>query len=234
MRLACHQPYYFPWLGYFHKIASVDIFAVMDDVQYTRREYFNRCKILVDGKPQWLTVSIKAGWKDMISSIKIYDIDWTIKHIKTMEMNYAKSEHGPEVMEMFKKLTYAPDLLVELTIPTIRYLADALDIKTKIVCESGIDYTPALKTQRIINVCKAVGADTYVAGSGGSKGYLDVDLLRANNIDVEWQSFEYKPYPQVGTESFVPGLSIVDVISALGLKDTKTYMVECGKTERAI
>lgn len=233
MRLAVHQPYFFPWPGYFHKMMSVDMFAIMDDVQYTHREYFNRCRILVGGKPAWMTIPVSAKWKQIMADVKISNAGWIDKHIKTMCMHYTKAPHSLFVTELFKGLQdIQSDKLVDYTIPTIESFSDILGINSEIVLESSIDYEPALKTQRIINVCKAVGADTYVAGSGGSKKYLDVDQLRDNGIDVEWQSFKYRPYEQIGSNEFVPGLSILDTWSSLG-SHTKSYIIECGKTERA-
>ena len=58
MKVAITQPYFFPYLGYFKLIESVDKFVFFDDVQYIRRGWVNRNKIRVKN-PLWITVPVK-------------------------------------------------------------------------------------------------------------------------------------------------------------------------------
>src|SRR5688572_14918298 len=58
MRIAIHQPHFLPWLGYLHRMASVDAFVLLDHVQFERRNYQNRTGIRMNGAQHWLTVPV--------------------------------------------------------------------------------------------------------------------------------------------------------------------------------
>ena len=70
-------------------------------------------------------------------------------------------------------------------------------------------------TQRLVDICKAVGADTYVSGRGGRE-YMDEGLFHSNGIGIEHQDYAASPYPQRFTDEFVPDLSILDMLANLG------------------
>ena len=46
-RAAIIQPNFFPWIGYYEIIKFVDIFLVLDDTQYTRRDWRNKNFIII-------------------------------------------------------------------------------------------------------------------------------------------------------------------------------------------
>jgi len=73
------------------------------------------------------------------------------------------------------------------------------------------------KTDRIIDFCRKVGADVYLSGRGGSTGYLDVDALRQNGVDVAWQSFDHPVYPQrYPALGFMPRMCVLDMLFNCG------------------
>ena len=158
------------------------------------------------------------------------------RHEKTIKHAYSKAEHGLDVlafMGAYLPIFMKAKKLLHVTIPSTLFMAKMLQVKTEFLQASALHYEPAMKTERIINMCKAIGADIYVAGSGGSKDYLDVELLHENGIKVEWQSFSYIPYRQVGTKGFTSGLSTLDLVANLGKEQALEYIKECGKLEPA-
>ena len=46
MNIAIHQPHLFPWLGYFIKMALVEKFVLLDNVQLTDSSYMHRNRLL--------------------------------------------------------------------------------------------------------------------------------------------------------------------------------------------
>jgi hypothetical protein len=55
---------------------------------------------------------------------------------------------------------------------------------------------PGAKSDMVLNLCREVGADAYLAGSGASKGYLDVAAFERAGIRVVWQDFAHPRYTQ--------------------------------------
>ena len=84
----------------------------------------------------------------------------------------------------------------------------------KIVKESTLKIEKN-STERLVAVCKAVGADQYVAGSG-SKNYMDEKLFERNNIKVVFQNYVPVVYLQRLSSTFIPNLSVIDLISNVG------------------
>src|ERR1043165_5716491 len=91
--VAIHQPNYFPWLGYFAKMARSDAFVFLDDVQYSKNSYINRVQI--KGK-EWLTVPVSHHLGDPINRVQCADPRWRAKHLDKLRATYAKTAHFDE------------------------------------------------------------------------------------------------------------------------------------------
>jgi hypothetical protein len=221
MIAAIHQPQYLPWLGYFDKMARADVFVLLDNVQFKKNEWQNRNRIRTPGDPgwQWLTVPVLHDHGQLINEVRLNGrIDWRSSHQKTLELNYTKSpfftEYWPRLQTIYRREW--PDLAA-LNIDLIRTLVELLGIRTKITVASGLPVTTS-KTQRLIDICRAVGCDTYLAGAGCAE-YMDFDLFKASGIGVQIQEYRHPKYPQLwghGEEDFIPYLSTLDLLFNAG------------------
>jgi hypothetical protein len=73
------------------------------------------------------------------------------------------------------------------------------------------------KTDRLESLCLAVGADVYLTGNGGSRGYLDVEQLLRAGVRTEWQHFKHPTYPQrYPALGFKPKLAALDLLFNCG------------------
>ena len=70
-------------------------------------------------------------------------------------------------------------------------------------------------TERLVEVCHAVGATTYLAGRDGVE-YMDLKRFQQAGIEVRAQAYEHPVYPQLHGE-FVPFLSGLDLLLASGV-----------------
>jgi len=61
MKVAIMQPYFLPYIGYWHLVASVVKFVLLDDVNYINRGWINRNQIMVNGTPTWITLPIQGA-----------------------------------------------------------------------------------------------------------------------------------------------------------------------------
>lgn len=217
MILGAHQLQYMPGLRFLAKMRRSDLFVLLDDVQYERREFQNRNRIRVPAGPQYLTVPVLAkGRYD--SAIKDIPLDnsrpWAADHLSAIKMNYARAAHFKSYLPALESLYGARyDKLGQLTIATINFLRDGFGIKTPMRLSSEMKIS-SVSTARLVDICRAAGADEYLSGAG-AKDYLDEGLFAAAGIKVSWQSFEPRPYPQA-FPGFTPDLSALDLLLNLG------------------
>lgn len=188
MKIAIQQPYFYPYLGYFKLISSVDKFVFFNDVQYVRRGWVNRNRINVDN---YLTVPIvKTKRSEIIKNIKIdYSTLWHYKHCRTLETKYGKKCLEHPVYLFYKnipKYTFLFDLLKD----SIKSVCNFLKIKTELLDSDKIKVNPSCKKQqRIMEICNRLDCDNYYNLPGGRSLYCQEEFL-INNINLEFIRIE--------------------------------------------
>lgn len=218
MKVAIHQPQYFPYGGFFQKVSLSDLYVIMDDAQYDKR-FTNRNRINSPGGPIWISVPINKKQKfSPNSEVEINnEMDWRDLHWRRIQLSYNKAPFFLLYKGYFEQL-YKKEWtkLFDLDLETLKQVISWLGLKVEIVLESELGIS-SKSTERLVDVCKAVGADTYIAGSG-SKNYMDESMFVRNNLHVEYQNWVPIPYAQHLTKDgeFVPNLSIVDLLANLG------------------
>jgi hypothetical protein len=216
MKVAIHQPQFFPYPGFFHKLSMADAFVIMDDVQYDKR-FTNRNKILAPQGPTWLTVPIdKADKFSPNLAVKVNNaLPWRGEHWKKITYSYKNSRWFHLYKDYLEGLYQkSHDLLFDFNLETIQAAMKWLEISIPVVRESKLGVAGE-GTQRLINTCKAMGADAYVSGVGG-KNYMDEKLFAEQGIALHYQEYEPRPYPQRFVQGFVPNLSILDMLFNVG------------------
>lgn len=139
-------------------------------------------------------------------------------------MNYKKAPFFDEYFEFFEDIySYEWEWLSELNIHIIENLCSLLDLHTKRVPASSLILSDD-PTDRLIEICKALGADTYLSGQDGTK-YMDVERFKESGIEVAFHGFKHPVYPQLYGE-FVSFLSIVDLLFNCG-PDSMAKLREC-------
>ncbi|MDX1666867.1 MAG: WbqC family protein, partial [Saprospiraceae bacterium] len=59
MKLAIMQPYFCAYIGYYQLIDAADLFVLYDNIEYTKRGWFNRNRILLNGTDRLFTIPIR-------------------------------------------------------------------------------------------------------------------------------------------------------------------------------
>lgn len=227
MKVAIHQPNFLPWLGYFNKIKKVDVFVLLDDVQYVKGTIANRNLIKnKKGESQYVTVPVKIskGWDKKYNEIEIdYSQKWINKHLNLFYDAYHKAPYF-DIMYEFIETRYNKKypVLSELNNDFILSILSELNIETKIYINSQIEYNFGCKNDQNVGISKYFNADIYLSGMGAKK-YNDESLYTENGIKLEYQNFQYPIYPQLYGE-FVPNLSIVDALFNCGWEGTKKLL----------
>jgi hypothetical protein len=225
-RIAIVQSNYIPWKGYFDLIHAVDEFVLFDTVQYTRRDWRNRNRIKTPAGLQWLTIPVatKGRYLDTIDSIEVSDPAWTQRHWRSIVANYSRASHfrtmAPRLEEVF--LTCAETRLSAVNHHFLKGLCGLLGIETPFSWSSR--YTMAEgQTERLVSICVAAGASTYLSGPSAAS-YIEPDLFAAAGIVLEY--FDYQGYPEYDQlyPPFEHGVSVVDLLLSQG-PDATRYML---------
>jgi hypothetical protein len=215
MKIAIHQPHYLPWLGYFAKWAAADLFVFLDTVQYEKNGWQNRNRIKTREGPRWLTVPVRARLGTPIRDVQVDSSqNWRARHLATIEHAYGGSpgwrHHRDDLRELYGREW---DRLALAAIASAEWLAGKLGLTTPCRIASAIDLPAHAQkdaTSRLIGLCQAVGADTYLAGRDGAL-YMDIGRFEASGISVEIQRYEHPVYRQEHGE-FAPFLSTLDLL----------------------
>lgn len=217
-RVAIMQPTYLPWLGYFGLMQSVDLFIILDSVQFAKRTWQQRNQIKTMNGPLWLTVPVlsKGKREQLISEVQIdYSHDFPKGHIKSLEMNYKKTAYFDIVSPpLFAMLSSSNKYLADLTINQIFWIRDLLGITTPIQLASEFEGV-GTKADLLASLCEKVGAKEYVSPPG-SKVYLDEsNAFIKRGIPLSYFSFTHPVYLQQYGE-FLPFMSIIDLLFNCG------------------
>jgi WbqC-like protein len=215
VRIAIHQPQYLPWLGYLDKLDRTDVFVLLDNVQFKKNEWQNRNRIRTAQGWQYLTVPVFHEFPQRLDQVRINNQnDWRRKHQTALETHYRKAPHYDWYATAFRDL-YIRDWerLAPLNIEVIRVLTEAFGITTRLVEASRFTARDD-QTGRLVDLCKTLGADRYLAGEGGH-AYMNLAEFEAAGITVEFQEFAHPEYAQV-YEPFITGMSAIDLLFNYG------------------
>lgn len=231
--VAIHQPNFFPWLGWFDKLARADCMILLDHVplQQTGGNYTNRSRVLVKGEPHWMTVPLARGTdaRRRIDQAFIADQgNWRRKMVSTLHQSYAKAEARAETSDSIARVILGQShRLCELNIDGLNTVASLLGLDTTRVVRSSSIPTEGASTALLVELVKAVGGTQYLTGSGAS--YQNDDLFRRSGVQVVYQQFRPAPYRQSGAREFVPGLSVIDALLNVGVAKTRALIGRAGE-----
>ncbi len=192
---------------------------MMDNTQYDKK-FTNRNKIKIPDGWSWLTVPINKEHKFLPN--KLVEINnkenWKEMHWKKITRSYTNSKFFKKNYKSFFEEVYNKEwkFLFELNSELLRQIIDWLGLKIQIIKESELNIN-GNSTERLVNVCKELGAETYVSGVGG-KEYMNEKLFQKNNIKIEYQKFQCPTYTQIFGGDFIPDLSIIDLLFNNGPK----------------
>ncbi len=229
MKIAIMQPYFCAYIGYYQLIHSVDKFVICDNMQYTKKGWFNRNRILDNGADRIFTIPIKKDNSFLNANLR-YLADNSIRErmriLKQIQSLYKKapffSQNYPLVRRLFIQEN---NNLFDFIHFSVVELCSILDIKTQIILCSSLDIDHELKSQeRIIEMCKYLKTDTYINAIGGKELY-DKESFNNVGIDLKYIKAKKIEYAQFDHE-FVPWLSIIDILMFNDIDKVKNYLNE--------
>ncbi|MEK7658908.1 MAG: WbqC family protein [Patescibacteria group bacterium] len=225
MILVAHQPEYLPYLGFFYKASKADKFIFVDHVQFQKEGFQNRNRIrTAPGQDGWTWLTIPVATKNKTSQkINEVKIDnsryWAKKHWKSIYFAYKGAPFFNKYKDFFEK-TYLKkwEYLADLNETIIIYLFKELNIQSPIYKSSDYDIK-GQKTDMIINLCKAMKADTHLSGPGltaeGGEHYVEEEKFKKQGLNHIFSDFKHPIYNQQ-FEPFIYNMSAIDLLFNYG------------------
>lgn len=225
MKLAIMQPYFMPYIGYWQLMNAVDTYVVYDNIEYTKKGWFNRNRILLNGKDYLFTIPLKkdSDYLDVCER-SVADDFKKEKLLNMFSEAYRKSPYYNNIYpEIEKMVLYSDTNLFKYIYNSICIVKEHLGIKTKIIISSSINIDHSLKGKdKVIAICKELGASKYYNAIGGQSLY-DKTEFQNNGIDLKFLKPELTPYKQYKND-FVAGLSIIDVMMFNSTEEIKCLL----------
>lgn len=216
------QPYFLPYIGYWQLINSVDIFVIYDNIQYTKKGWFNRNRLIKNGKDALFSVSLKKDNDYLNVDERFISNDFDRKKlIAQFKNSYAKAPHIKEIMPLLEEIiNFDEDNLFKYIYNSVTKICEYLEIETKILVSSSIDIDHNLKAEKkVLAICEALSATAYINPIGGIDLYSK-DKFKSKGLDLRFIKSDNIEYKQFNND-FIPWLSIIDVLMFNNKEETK-------------
>lgn len=226
-KIGIMQPYFMAYIGYYQLINSVDKFIIYDNIQYTKKGWINRNRILCDNKERLISLPIKKDSDYLNVCDRELSESWVndkVKMLNIIKTTYGKSPYFNEVYPLISRcINNSETNLFKFIYDSILEMNKFLDIKTKMIISSTLDINHDLKSQdKVLALCLNQNADTYINSIGGVELY-DKKTFKEHNIELNFIKSNPINYKQFNNE-FIPWLSIIDVLMFNSKEEIKNYL----------
>ncbi len=203
MRVAINQPYFCPYAGWFRLLSCADLFVIYDDVSFIKGGYIHRNRLeRTDGVTDWLTLPIK---RPSLGTL-IKDMEWQPDSCETWKTDsrrfkaFKRDKYPDNYLSFFVYYLQPADARMDCNKNTpLQFIAKSIEaacydlqigggvpLKPNIVYSSSMSIPPELKGQdRVLWICDALGADTYVNAPGGRHLYEESEFAQ-HGIDLKF------------------------------------------------
>ncbi|MEE1945129.1 WbqC family protein [Pedobacter sp. KR3-3] len=229
MQLAIMQPYFLPYIGYFQLMNAVDQFVIYDNIEYTKKGWINRNRILANGKDEYMTIPLKSDSDFLCVNQRMlahsYPDDAT-KILRKIEASYSKAPFYKDASEVLAQvLTSSERNLFGFILNSIKTINTYLNIDTKLVISSDITINHELKgAEKVIAICKKLQAKHYLNPIGGLDLY-NKEKFKTEGIELAFLKSNATSYAQYGN-AFIPWLSIIDVMMFCPVHQIKEMLLQ--------
>lgn len=214
MKIGIMQPYFIPYIGYWQLMNAVDRYVIYDDVNYIKGGWINRNRILVEGQPKYFNLQlIGASSNKKINEVGI-NRDYRIigKELRIIEGAYKKAPFYDMMRPFIEKILQCEsNNLSKYLKNSFDIICDYIGIRTELIFSSELDKDCDLKGQeKILSICKLLGATEYYNAIGGQQIYSYSDFWNHHIIlkFLKTNEIEYRQFNNI----FQKNLSIVDVL----------------------
>ena len=227
------QPYFFPYIGYFQLINAVDEFIFFDEVQFNKKSWMGRNRILNENLKKefkYFGVCLNNYQKGiLIKDLKLdNNEEWKKKTLS--KLNIYKKIQAPfykKIINIIEEiLSLKSDSFLDLVITIIEKIFLFLELEFKYELSSNIEYERSLikaPDEWALYITKKRSASCYINASNG-QNFFNTSKYKKENIELKFLNTNKIKYHQKNNQ-FIPNLSIIDVLM-FNSKETVKKMLE--------
>lgn len=227
-RVAIIQSAYIPWKGFFDLIGRCDAYIIYDTAAFSKGKWHNRNRIKCPQGHGWLSIPVKTAGRlgQALEEVTVADTTWAEQHWSRLRAAYARTPFfGAEstaVRDLYEQLALEPRLS-RINEGFIRWLTHRLALNTQIRRDREFAFEGD-RTERLMELCKSVGATNYLSGPSARR-YLEVEALERAGVLVEWMT--YGPYPEYPQQhgQFDHHVSILDTLFCCGPESLRNMLL---------
>ena len=240
--ISAHQPNFLPYLGFVHKMWEADAFIIMDDVYFSKSNWYhrNRIRIAPDksgaSKFKWLTLPVEHE-RCLLRHVRlrlhtrVKGTYWHRSIIANIEQFYRKALYFDQYYPRLHSLLDNPDeRMLDYNMRFIKDIKNLFHLHTRLFSSSELSQRYAISVDgarhraslQLACLCKAVRQEMslksdieYLSGIGGN-GYLIMEPFVTRGIKVRFQHFSHPVYPQQHKGAFLPCMSYIDLVFNVG------------------
>lgn len=227
MKIGIMQPYFLPYIGYFQLMNCVDKFVVYDNIQFTKKGWINRNRMLVNGSDTYFSIPLKKDSDFLDVRERFLSDIWkeeSLKLLNRVKENYRKAPHFQEAYPVIEKcFLYENSNLFDFVFNSLKTINYYLGIQTELIISSQLKIDHSLRSEeKVIAICKELDADLYINPIGGTALY-DKNKFADSGVLLKFHKVTNIEYPQF-SHAFVPFLSILDVIMFNSKEKVKDFI----------
>jgi GNAT superfamily N-acetyltransferase len=213
-KIGVMKPYLFPYPGYFGLISSCDKILFYDDVNFIKKGWIHRQKILVHGESYMFTIPVKKiSQNKFINEIELLKDEKSIlKILKTIETSYKKAPYFNDVYPIIKKVLLSNySMLDDLVIFSITQVCEYLNIPINWERSSTAEGTTCglERSTRLMQITKNQGFSNYI-NVGPSLLYTK-EQFKDGGVNLFFNKYNVKEYKQFN-DQFISHLSSIDFL----------------------
>jgi hypothetical protein len=211
------QPYFFPYFEQFRLIAACDLWVVFDTVQYTRKSWMNRNRILNRDKG-WAYISVPVRHTGLDTRVMDAELDeqqdWRGALLGKLRVYEREAPQYRGVRELIGDSISGPaPSLAALNARLLQSVMAYLGIATPAVMASSLDFDVPVDCapgEWALHISRHLGATEYRNAAGGV-ALFDPALYAAQGIELSFHQHRDHVYA-TGSFEFLPGLSVIDAL----------------------
>ncbi len=192
---------------------AVDQFVVYDNIEYTKKGWINRNRLLQNGAAEVFTIPLaKAPDNFHVVQREIAATYNPTKLLNKFKSAYFRAPNWTNTVGLISRILLEEERnLFRFILASLTAIRETLKITTEIKISSSIEIDHQLRGEsKVIAICKALNATDYINPAGGIDLYSEEAFAR-QGIKLHFLKPQTVRYKQL-FDSFIENLSIIDVM----------------------